>query len=165
MRHNAAYMVKWLLQCLFDSSGVCAQARSLDAGAHITRCDEYVCRIPHIQLPLSCPKNPRSQDGTLPGTCLLQIAGYSAHVLKQSSACIIHFFSSHSQAECAMGVCRFCSWPQELMLRLEGTADLHQIQILSHEYKVLLQYLPCLVLPEQAVPSSMISEPKHCPLS
>lgn len=60
--------------------------------------------------------------------------------------CLIYFFSSHSQAECAMVVCRFCVWPQELMLRLEGTADLHQIQILSHEYKVLLQYLPCLVL-------------------
>ena len=105
-----------------------------------------MCRIPHIQLPLSCPKTPRYQDGTLPGTCLLQIAGCFAHFLKQSSACVIFLFSNHRLVECAMGVRRFCSWPQELMLRLEGTAGLYQIQILSHEYKVLMQSLPCLVL-------------------
>ena len=58
---------------------------------------------------------------------------------------MIYLFSNHRQVECAMGVRRFCSWPQELMLRLEGTAGLHQIQILSHEYKVLLKNLTCLV--------------------
>ncbi|CAL5219862.1 g1780 [Coccomyxa viridis] len=31
---------------------------------------------------------------------------------------------------------RYCQWPQELMLRLEGPADLHQIQMLCHEYKI-----------------------------
>lgn len=59
---------------------------------------------------------------------------------------MIYLFSNHTQVQCAMGVRRFCSWPQELMLRLEGTAGLYQIQILSHEYKVLLQNLPCFVL-------------------
>ncbi len=32
--------------------------------------------------------------------------------------------------------CRFCSYPQEVVLRLEEPAKLEQIQILSHEYKV-----------------------------
>lgn len=33
-------------------------------------------------------------------------------------------------------VCRFCKYPQEVVLRLEHTSKVQQIQILSHEYKV-----------------------------
>lgn len=33
---------------------------------------------------------------------------------------------------------RFCSYPQEITLRLDGVYRLHQIQLLSHEYKVRL---------------------------
>lgn len=32
--------------------------------------------------------------------------------------------------------CRFCKYPQEIVLRLEHTCKIQQIQILSHEYKV-----------------------------
>ncbi|EIE20654.1 hypothetical protein COCSUDRAFT_30401 [Coccomyxa subellipsoidea C-169] len=31
---------------------------------------------------------------------------------------------------------RFCKWPQQVTLQLEGLANVHQIQILSHEYKI-----------------------------
>ncbi|KAK9901713.1 hypothetical protein WJX75_009833 [Coccomyxa subellipsoidea] len=31
---------------------------------------------------------------------------------------------------------RFCKWPQQVTLQLEGLAKVHQIQILSHEFKI-----------------------------
>lgn len=30
---------------------------------------------------------------------------------------------------------RFCNYPQEILLRLEAPCKVHQLQILSHEYK------------------------------
>ena len=54
------------------------------------------------------------------------------------------------------GMCRYCQWPQELMLRLEGTADLHQIQMLSHEYKVAPAPMMChQPTPNRAYPWSL----------
>jgi len=32
--------------------------------------------------------------------------------------------------------CRFCEYPQELVLRLERTSEVKQIQILSHQAKI-----------------------------
>jgi hypothetical protein len=41
----------------------------------------------------------------------------------------------------SLPLCRFCKYPQELVLRLERPSKVQQIQILAHEYKV--QYASC----------------------
>ena len=37
----------------------------------------------------------------------------------------------------SQSLCRFCQYPQELTLRLEAAARLTQIQLLSHEFKIV----------------------------
>ncbi len=89
--------------------------------------------LPSVQDPAHPASNLLSDDG--------QVSGW--HTPRCEHALTLSDLRSPSYSIClqglnspSKGMRRYCQWPQELMLRLEGPADLHQIQMLSHEYKV-----------------------------
>lgn len=81
-------------------------------------------RIQTIPSENSCTIAPKQGDGSLPGE---SDGGCTSHILQQPERSLT--------AEIAC-LCRFCKYPQELVLRLERPCKIQQIQILAHEYKV-----------------------------
>ncbi|GAQ85746.1 Galactose-binding domain-like [Klebsormidium nitens] len=54
---------------------------------------------------------------------------------------------------------RFCKFPQELILQLDKPAQVHQIQLLSHEFKI-----SCKIEVFVGLPPPGILDPSQCPL-
>lgn len=99
-----------------------SQSRDATQVQHFKKC---LCRIPTIQRESCYFIAHRLEAGRVPGTGLA-LSADQAYALKCRSG----------EAATLLGRCRFCTYPQEVVLRLEEPAKLEQIQILSHEYKV-----------------------------
>lgn len=101
-----------------------------------SRCTTYLhcsttrwCRTPIIQHASSCSTALRLEVGRAPGTDL-ELSADQAYTVNRSCG----------GWATLLGRYRFCSYPQEVILRLEEPAKLEQIQILSHEYKVVARH-------------------------
>lgn len=108
------------------SAGEPASQLAAASHAHV-----LLCRIRITRRGSCCTIAPQRGDGTRPGGG--RCSALSMHIPFPGPAGSIAGHLHHTPFP---GLCRFCKYPQEIVLRLEKPSKITQLQILAHEFKV-----------------------------